>query len=118
MSFLLVGLGGFLGSVTRYLIQIILPQSSIPLGTLFVNTFGCFILGCINSKLNHEQIELSYFLVIGFLGAFTTFSALTNETVMIFDDGKWTLALLNIFLHLSLGFSALYGGRWFMKLIS
>ena len=80
-----VGIGGFLGSVLRYGINLFsyrsYPIQLIPYGTLFVNCLGCFSRGisiALLKKYNLNIESLNLFLITGFLGAFTTFSAFGN----------------------------------------
>ncbi|MBP99333.1 MAG: fluoride efflux transporter CrcB [Acidobacteria bacterium] len=82
-----VGMGGFLGSVARYLMVSLVQGasgSSFPFGTLAVNVTGCVAIGGLSELLEAQPFmsgEARAFLVIGLLGGFTTFSAFGNETV-------------------------------------
>ena len=83
-----VGIGGFLGSVLRYGINLFsyrsYPIQLIPYGTLFINCLGCFLAGisvALLKKYNLNIESLNLFLITGFLGAFTTFSAFGNESI-------------------------------------
>jgi len=79
-TLLLVGLGGFFGSILRYLLDQVFHrifQTTFPIGTMFVNILGCFLLGIIYAFIEREQLisdELRIFLTIGFCGGFTTYS--------------------------------------------
>jgi CrcB protein len=97
-----IGIGGFIGSISRYLISGIVQNISrnvtFPYGTFAVNLIGCLIIGFI-SQLSETKGFLSdfsrSFIIIGFLGGFTTFSAFGNETFNLLHDGKINLAIVN-----------------------
>ena len=92
-SFLLVFLGGGLGSSLRYLVTIAMNQYSkvLPFGTFTVNMLGCLLIGLIlgyaqkENTLNSNQILL---LATGFCGGFTTFSAFANENLELIKNGE------------------------------
>jgi CrcB protein len=99
---LLVGAGGFLGSVLRYLvggvIQSAAAGSSFPYGTLVVNVSGCFAIGLVSQLIEVQGAFGSAaraFLVVGVLGGYTTFSAFGNETVNLMRDGQRVAAVMN-----------------------
>ena len=93
---------------------------SFPIGTLAVNLIGCFIIGVI-SKLADDlglfSIETRLFLMIGILGAFTTFSTFGYETLSLLRDNEWLYAFLNVGLHLFLGIGAVWVGRSIVLLV-
>ncbi len=98
-----IGLGGFIGSVLRYLmsgaVQSLSRSISFPWGTFAVNLIGCFSIGFLShlSETRGLFAESSRaFVFIGLLGGFTTFSAFSNETFNLLRDGETGLALLNI----------------------
>jgi CrcB protein len=113
LGFLLVGLGGALGSMARYGIGLALPSAGFPYGTLAVNVIGCFCIGLVMPSLERAAAlppEIRMLVVVGFLGGFSTFSAFGNETVALFrSDGN--LALLNVGAHVLLGLGAVVLGR-------
>ena len=113
LAFLLVGLGGALGSMARYGVVLALPSSSFPVATLIVNVIGCFCIGMAMpaaARLEALSPELRLLVVVGFLGGFTTFSAFGNETVALLrSDGG--LALLNVAANVGLGLAAVALGR-------
>ena len=82
-------------------------------GTLIANVLGCFLLGFLMyTSLNTDKIPeaLRTALAIGFLGALTTFSTFSYETVHYIEDGSWTLAIGNIAANLIIGLGATLGG--------
>ena len=92
-SILLVGVGGFLGSVARYLVAATLAgyQLSFPYATLGVNIAGCFLIGVIFALSDRGQLlspEWRIFLTTGFCGGFTTFSTFSYETLRLMQDGE------------------------------
>jgi CrcB protein len=99
MPFLWVGLGGLLGSLSRYGLTLFLspPTASMPWGTLAANLGGCLIIG-LASQLAADTALLTpatyLFIATGFCGGFTTFSSLIYELVQMIKDGEWLNALL------------------------
>lgn len=98
---LLVFLGAT-GTLARYGLQGLVQYrtgSSFPTGTLAVNLLGCFILGGVAQfGLHHLSLppEWRIGITVGFLGAFTTFSAFSWETVSLLEDGEWSRAVLYV----------------------
>lgn len=122
-NILLVGTGGFIGSVGRYFISrlnLSLDYYSIPVGTLTVNVAGSLIIGFlagIAGKTDLLSLELRLFLMVGFVGGFTTFSTFTNENMVLMQNGQFLSALIYTFISLFLGFLAVYLGYSFSNLI-
>lgn len=91
---LLVGLGGGVGSVARFLCQRSVSAwypHAFPFGTLIVNFAGCFLIGLLLGLMEKGSIvkpELKLLLVTGFCGGFTTFSAFAAENVQLLKDGR------------------------------
>ncbi len=115
---LLVGSGGFIGSILRYLLSGLVQQSSksvgFPYGTLAVNIVGCFVIGFLSQLAETRGLfttESRAFVFIGILGGFTTFSAFGNETFNLWRDGENLLVLANIAGHLVAGLGAVWLGR-------
>ena len=110
---LAIGAGSFIGGVFRYLLSLLIQSkttSPFPLHTLTVNIIGCFFIGIFMGFFDKGQIsnEWRLFLATGFLGGFTTFSAFSNETFVLFRDGHSGYALLYIFASVLLGLLATY----------
>ncbi len=115
---LLIGLGGFAGSVLRYVvsgyIQQVTRSAGYPYGTLAVNVLGCLAIGFLSELAEARGVltpEARAFLVIGFLGGFTTFSTFGNETINLLRDGESLPGMLNVAGNVLLGLAAVYGGR-------
>ncbi len=98
---LLVGLGGFFGSVGRYWVAGLVQQaqgSQFPLGTLAVNVAGSFILGLLMALSLERALlgpNMRLCLAVGFCGGFTTMSTFSYETIALLRDGSAFLGLLN-----------------------
>jgi CrcB protein len=115
---LLVGIGGFIGSVLRYLlsgyVQTLLKSFEFPYGTLAVNVIGCFVIGAL-SQLVDDHGAFSpgtrALMFVGILGGFTTYSTFGNETLNLLRDNEQLLAITNVAAHVVLGLGAAWGGR-------
>jgi CrcB protein len=111
---LLVFFGAGLGGIARYGVGIwfqrVLP--AFPWGTLLVNLTGSLLLGAIVAALETSQYSLSgrALLGIGFCGGYTTFSALSFETVRMLQDGEWGLATLYAFGSVTAGLLCMFLG--------
>ena len=115
---LLVGMGGFIGSIVRYwmsgYVQQLTTHTGFPLGTLAVNVLGCFIIGVLSQLAEDYGIftsEARLLMFTGFLGGFTTFSTFSNETMNLLRDGQTLLALGNLTGHIVLGLGAVWLAR-------
>ena len=120
---LLIGFGGFIGSVARYYISRINLTAdflSLPLGTLIVNVLGSLILGFLTGIAERSilmNVELRLFLMIGLCGGFTTFSTFAGENLMLMRNGQFGTILLYTGLSVFLGFMAVYLGYISTKLL-
>ena len=98
---LLVGAGGLIGAPSRFLVSGAIPRfREIPAGTLAVNTIGSFVLASLT--FSSVSGSLVYFLSIGMLGSFTTFSTFAYETFKLLDEGEGAYSLLNVLLNVTL----------------
>ena len=113
---LIVGLGGFIGSIARFLVSklnLYWNLYSIPFGTLTINVLGSFVIGFlagISSKSEIISPSLRLFLMVGVCGGFTTFSSFTNENLTLMQNGQFASVLLYTGLSIFLGFLAVYLG--------
>lgn len=123
-SLLLVGIGSFIGGVSRYLTQQFVQKhypSSIPLGTLSVNILGCFLIGILYAladKGNLLSPAMRLLLATGFCGGYTTFSSFAQENISLLQDGEFFYTSLYVALSVVIGFAAVYLGILFIKLIT
>ena len=120
MNYLLVGLGGFVGSILRYLVSLIplKQESGFPVKTLAVNLIGAFLIGFIVAlALKHKMVHpnLLLFLKVGVCGGFTTFSSLALEASDLLKAGATGPALLYLVLSLVLGIAAVILGQAVVK---
>jgi fluoride exporter len=114
---LIIGAGGFIGAVLRYIavlsMQVFKTRHNIPMGTLLVNVIGCLLIGFLAVLAENSRFitaEARNFLIVGILGAFTTFSTFGYESINMLKEGLSTSFILNIGLQLALGFFAVWLG--------
>lgn len=111
-----VGIGGFIGSVLRYLAGLIpfRKSSGFPINTLLINILGAFLIGIIVavfSKNANLDKKLLLMLKVGICGGFTTFSSFALESLDLIKAGNWFLAVLYVVLSSVLGIAAVYFGN-------
>lgn len=115
-NILLIGFGGFLGSVFRYFISFLNISSSffsIPVGTLLVNVLGSFFIGFLTGIADKSTVltfEWRLFLMVGLCGGFTTFSTFTNENLTLMHNGQFLSVAMYTGLSIFFGFLAVYLG--------
>ncbi len=104
--YIFIALGGATGACLRYFLSQLMLQwfgKGFPFGTLLVNIIGSFSLGFLYSLLEQGQLEAALWrttIGIGFLGALTTFSTFSVDTLMLFQQGLWFKAALNVTLNI------------------
>ncbi len=113
----LIAIAGGLGTLARYglsgLVQHASKDALFPWGTFAVNASGCLVFGLLWTVMN-ERISIGYetrtVILVGFMGAFTTFSTFIFDTGQLLDDSQWLLALGNVALQNVVGLTALFVG--------
>ncbi len=120
MAYKLIGLAiaGALGALARYGLGGLFQRSSpaeFPWGTLLVNALGCLLFGLIWTATQQRfaiSPETRTILLVGFLGAFTTFSSFVFETNQMLEHGEWLVATLNVAGELGIGWGAFLCGSF------
>jgi len=116
MQIIYVGIGGFLGAVSRFLVSRYASNllGTFPLGTFLVNVVGSFFLGFIMySSLLGKQVSVEFrsFAAVGFIGAFTTMSTFAFETVKLYELKNYGMFGVNLFANIVLSIVAVIAGR-------
>lgn len=99
-SILLIGLGGGVGSICRYVLAVWLtrfPSGFFPLGTFAVNFIGCLIIGILLGLIDKNEWTnpaIKHLFIVGFCGGFTTFSTFTAENYLLLQQGQAGMALI------------------------
>jgi len=115
-NILLIGAGGFVGSVARFFLSklnLTIDFFSIPVGTMLVNIAGSFMIGFLTGIAEKSvllTVGLRLFLMVGLCGGFTTFSTFTGENLMLLHNGQIAASFLYTGLTLIFGFTAVYLG--------
>ena len=113
---ILIGIGGFLGAITRYLLDSRITAATggaMPWGTFVVNMSGSFAVGLLFALVVERAAlpaELRGPLMIGFIGAYTTFSTLALESWRMIEDGAWLYAAANLGGSMVIGVVAVVAG--------
>ena len=120
---IIVGIGGFVGAIVRYALAVWIGQAwgrAFPLGTFVINVSGSFLIGLLMT-LYTERYSFDpawrLLFVVGFLGAYTTFSTFEYETGKLINDSEWLFAAMNVVLSVTAGFVALKFGEVLAKII-
>lgn len=119
---ILLSLAGATGTLARYGLAGFVHRisgASFPFGTLAVNALGCFLAGLLWTLFEHRWPvpgETRAILLVGFLGAFTTFSAYILETGELFRSAQFVHAAANVFVQTTLGLTALFAGIFLGRL--
>ncbi|MDG1292802.1 MAG: fluoride efflux transporter CrcB [Pseudomonadales bacterium] len=126
-TFMAVGLGGALGAIVRYAISLwaiqrfeaLLPTAAL-IGTLIANAVGAFLIGVLFVVITEKGIIAASWrplLVVGFLGALTTFSTFSIETVGLLQQGEWLSAMVyvlgSVIICLLLTWAGIELARWY-----
>jgi fluoride exporter len=116
MKYLMVAIGGALGSVLRFWLGSYIGGrlgNRFPYGTFAVNMTGSFLIGVVLTVLAGKtqwSMNWRYLIPIGFIGGYTTFSAFEYETFRLFQDGQMVSAMLNVALSVVIGFAGVWMG--------
>ena len=123
-SVLLVGIGGFIGSASRYLVsswvQRVVSDPWLPYGTLVVNVVGCLLIGLLSGLAETRQVlspETRLIILVGVLGGFTTFSTFAFETLSLARDNQFPAALGNVGVHVIIGLVAVWIGHSVARMV-
>lgn len=125
-NILFIALGGALGAVARYcsydmMMKLIRASnySHFPFATIFVNVLGSFLAGALYYFMikNFDSFDVRYknFLMFGFLGAFTTFSAFSLDFMRLFTAGNYGVAFTYVFSSIFFSILAVFLGYYVMK---
>ncbi len=114
LNCLCVGLGGFVGSVLRYLVTLLPYGAGFPVKTLAINVLGAFVLGLICALATRHvdaSPQLVLMLKVGVCGGFTTFSTFALETSDLLQSGAWPAALAYVVASVVLSVAAVFGAE-------
>lgn len=117
-----IGLGGAIGSMLRYLTSVFVArfwENHFPLATFITNAIGCFLIGLFIGLLEKHQLtnsDLKWFLITGFCGGYTTFSAFGYENFNLFHNQNMTTAFTYIASSVIIGLIAVWFGLFVAKM--
>jgi CrcB protein len=123
VHWLAVAVGGALGSVARYAFSVWffdITSQKFPYATLCVNVIGSFVMGVLYVIIVERLAmppEMRSLLMVGFLGAFTTFSTFSLDTLRLWQNGDTLMSLIYIIATITLCLVAISGGIWLTRLI-
>jgi len=108
---ILVGIGGAVGSMLRYILQRHL-NADFPLGTLIVNIFGCLLIGILWALAAKHKLDeaLRLCLMAGFCGGFTTFSSFTLESLQLLQNNRYLFFAVYTISNVVIGLLATFAG--------
>lgn len=118
-----IGIGGFLGTLGRYIVSTMVYRYlgvSFPYGTLTVNLIGCFLFGLVSGLFEERHLltpATRLFLTVGVLGGFTTFSSFGDETLVLLKSGKPAVACLYVGASVLVGVVAVWIGSVVAKAV-
>ena len=115
INFFWVAAGGALGASLRFISSSFfnLFYPNLPIGTFFINVLGSFIVGLLINTLemrNYSEIFIKYFLIIGVLGSYTTFSSFSHEVIELYNNKKLLLSIIYILASVFSCIVAAYAG--------
>ena len=118
-----IAAGGSLGALARYRIDVSIERRSValfPWSTLAINLSDCFLVGILIAAVvdrHHTPQWLRLGLVVGFCGAYTTFSTFAQETLGLVEEAATGVALLNVTASVALGVLAVLAGQHVGRLL-
>ena len=118
MTWLLVGVGGALGAITRHALNHVIHQrmlsTTFPLGIFVINVSGSLLIGALAGAVTSGRMQMSHdsrtFLIVGVLGGFTTFSSFSLDTLALVRTGHPGQALFNVVGQVTLSLFAAWAG--------
>ena len=116
-----IAFGGAIGAVSRYMLSSFIQNlagNSFPYGMLVCNVFGSFLLGILYDNLSKTSLfsdNIKLFIQVGILGSFTTFSAFSLESFLMFEKGDYSIAVIFILLSVILSILGLISGIYFFR---
>lgn len=123
MDYFWVGIGGFVGANTRYIVATWVAGRSgttFPLGTFLINITGSLLIGVILTLLTERLVADPLWrrlIVVGFLGGYTTFSSYTYEAIALIEQGDWRRAMFYVIGSNLLGLTACVLGVTIARLV-
>lgn len=121
-TILIIGLGGAMGSMLRYLTSLFVArfwENHFPLATFITNVIGCFLIGLFIGFLEKQQLansDLKWFLITGFCGGYTTFSTFGYENFNLLQNQNMGIALAYIASSVIIGLMAVWFGLFVAKM--
>ena len=118
-----IACGGAIGAVSRYILSSVvqnMTSNSFPYGMLLCNILGSMILGILYDSLSKGSLfseNIKLFIQVGILGSFTTFSAFSLESFLMFEKGDYSSAIIFILLSVILSIAGLVSGIYFFRVI-
>lgn len=115
-TLVLVGVGGGVGSMLRYLVSVLTYKYNsgiFPWATFIVNMVGCLLIGLLIGVVERQipnSISLKYLFITGFCGGFTTFSAFSLEGLLLIQTGNASLSIIYILTSIVLGLLVVWAG--------
>lgn len=121
-TLLIIGLGGAIGSILRYLTSLFAArywENHFPMATFITNVIGCFLIGLFIGILEKQQLansDLKWFLITGFCGGYTTFSTFGYENFNLLQSQNSAMAFAYIALSVIIGLMAVWFGLFVAKM--